>query len=238
MNTRVEIGLTEEVGAVAHLFAQARSGGPLDPVMTDAVVRSLYTSMHASAQLTLPLCEIIERDRLVARALNAAVLSLALAETLGLPPGEVRAIGFAALLHDVGMVTVPDDVIATPGTLSEQGREVVNQHAAAGARLLIESGPQFELASAVAYEHHLAEGPASYPALDFPRRSHFASRLVQVCDVFDALCSARADRAAYSVLDALALMGEVAGEQLEPELVKVFDALMRSAVDEGRVLWV
>jgi response regulator RpfG family c-di-GMP phosphodiesterase len=80
----------------------------------------------------------------------------------------------------------------------------------------------------VAYEHHIwADGTGGYPTLQFPRRTHYVSRLVQVCDVYDALSTKRPYRDAWPQEQTLAYLAERAGTEFDPFLVDAFTRLMR-----------
>lgn len=229
----------QEAAVVRHIHGLARNGEPVPRLEADAVVRSLYVATHGRDRLHLVLCRPARSsDRLVTRALNVTVLSMALAEELGLSPAEVRAIGLSGLLHDIGMALVGVELLSKGGELSDAERDEVQRHASEGARLLVASGEHFGLAAAVAYEHHLREGERSYPALRFPRESHFASRLVQICDVFDALCAPRADRAGRDTEQALELMKGDAGLVLDPPLTRTFTELVRAMSRDDRLDWV
>lgn len=229
----------QEAAAVRHLHALAREDEPMPRIEADAVVRSLYVTTHGHNRLRLVLCRPIRpEDRLLTRAMNVTVLSMALAEELGLSPAEVRSIGLSGLLHDIGMALVPAAVLAKDGELAEEERASMERHASEGARLLVASGSHFDLAAAVAYEHHLQEGERSYPALRFPRESHFASRLVRICDVFDALCAPRPDRAGRDTEHALELLKGDASLMLDPPLTRTFIELIRRTAVDGRLYWV
>ncbi len=97
-----------------------------------------------------------------------------------------------------------------------------------GARLILKSGQQLDVAAAVAYEHHIMIDGCGYPKLYFRRDCHPASHVVHVCDVYDALRTRRPYRDAWEHERVMAYLRDVAGTEFDPELVRVFDTMMQS----------
>jgi putative nucleotidyltransferase with HDIG domain len=180
--------------------------------------------------MILPLLQLKEFDEYTTtHSLNVSVLTMALAESLGLATDDVRTFGIAGLLHDLGKVNVPQDILNKPGKLTDQEREVMQQHPTAGAKLIIESGRRLDLAAAVAHEHHIMINGHGYPKRHYDRDCHKASKLVHVCDVFDALRTRRPYRDAWESERALTYIEERAGTEFEPEAATGFVAMMRKA---------
>jgi putative two-component system response regulator len=131
------------------------------------------------------------------------------------------------LLHDIGKVCIPHDVLNKPGQLTPAERDVIRRHPVDGARLILQSGQQLDVAAAVAYEHHIMIDGCGYPTLHFRRDCHPASHVVHVCDVYDALRTTRPYRAAWEHEQVMAYLRENAGTEFDPALVRTFDAMMR-----------
>ena len=109
--------------------------GAVPLVEAEAVVRSLAIAMHGGRQVMLPLLQLKEFDQYTTtHSLNVAVLSMALAEFLGLSATDVRTFGIAGLLHDIGKTKIPLEVLTKPGKLTAEERALMNEHPAAGAR--------------------------------------------------------------------------------------------------------
>jgi putative nucleotidyltransferase with HDIG domain len=147
---------------------------------------------------------------------------MALAERLGFASTDVRAIGEAALLHDVGKSRIPLEVLNKRGRLTESEWKLIREHTVEGARILLASGNRMELAATVAYEHHLNVKGDGYPELAFPREPHPVSSLIQVCDVYDALRTRRPFRPPWPADRAIRFLEERSGEHLDPEYVAEF----------------
>jgi len=220
--------LDEEADAVRWIHQEIGEAGTLALLEAEAVVRSLAVAMHGSNRVVIPLLRLKEFDQYTTtHSINVGVLAMALAEALGFGARDVHAFGTAGLLHDIGKVRVPRDILVKPGKLSVEERAVLDKHPVDGARIILESDEKLGVASAVAYEHHIMIDGGGYPVMRYPRECHFASRLVHVCDVFDALCTDRPYRAAWEIDRALAYIGERAGSEFDPAIARGFEAMMR-----------
>jgi HD-GYP domain-containing protein (c-di-GMP phosphodiesterase class II) len=158
-----------------------------------------------------------------------AVLAMGLAEYLGLGSREIRQFGVAGLLHDLGKVRIPKEILVKPGKLSDEEREVMQQHPVDGARLILQRESRLETAAFVAYEHHIMIDGGGYPRLRYPRDCHYASKLVHVCDVYDALCTDRPYRAAWESSRTLTYLAERASREFDPEIVETFTQMIQQS---------
>jgi putative two-component system response regulator len=132
----------------------------------------------------------------------------------------------AGLLHDIGKTRIPKDILVKPGKLTDAEREVMNRHPVDGARLILKSEQSLDLAAVVAYEHHIMIDGTGYPHFRYGRACHLASRLVHVCDVFDALRTDRPYRQAWPLQKTLAYIEERAGTEFDADIVRGFVAMM------------
>ena len=215
----IAFNLKDEADAVVWVHDVLRDGGELPLMEAEAVVRSLTVAIHGDQQMMLPLLQLRQFDEYTTtHSLNVSVLSMGLAEWLGLGGRDVRVVGVAGLLHDLGKVTIPKEILTKPGGLDDREREIMNKHPTEGARMILASDQQLDLAAAVAYEHHIMIDGGGYPSLRYPRDCHFASKLVHVCDVYDALRTRRPYRASWPAKKVLAYIEE-----------KIWDRIRRSS---------
>ena len=220
--------LDDEIEAVGWIHAEVRETDSLPLAEANAVVRSLSLAMHSQTRMLMPLLQLKTYDQYTTtHATNVSVLAMALAEYIGLPPKDVREFGVAGLLHDLGKVRVPKEILIKPGALTAQEVAVLRKHPVDGARLILAREQKLDLAATVAYEHHIMINGLGYPRFRYQRETHFASRLVHLCDVFDALCTARPYRDAWASEMALAYVEERAGTDFEPKLAEAFTGMMR-----------
>ena len=204
------------------------AGHPIPLLEAYGVVRSLSLAMHGGQAMMLPLLQLKEFDQYTTtHSMNVAVLSMALGEFLGSPPAAVRAYGLAGLLHDLGKVKIPREILIKPGALTPQERAVVEAHPVEGAKLILAGSTPLDLAAVVAYEHHRYHDGGGYPHVHYHSGAHQASRLVHVCDVYDALRTRRPYRDAWSSTEALTYIQGRSGSEFDPAMVAGFVEMMR-----------
>ena len=221
-------GLREECETLRWMHDEVENRGKLPLLEAEAVVASLSVAMHAEQAVILPLLNLKEFDQYTTtHSMNVAVLAMALAESLELGPAQVRAVGVAGLLHDLGKVRIPREVLLKPGRLTDAERAEIQRHPVEGARIILAGEQPLDLAAVVAYEHHIMLDGTGYPHRHFARETHYGSRLVHVCDVYDALRTRRPYREAWESEAALAYIEERAGMEFDPALAHTFTAMMR-----------
>jgi putative nucleotidyltransferase with HDIG domain len=224
----ISYSLGEEVASIQSMHREVLERKKLPLAEAEAVVRSLSMAMHGDQQMILPLLQLREFDEYTTtHSLNVSVLVMALAEHLELSPQDVRTFGVAGLLHDLGKVNIPPDILNKPGKLTDQERQVMQNHPVEGAKLIIESGRRLDLAAAVAHEHHIMINGHGYPTRHYHRECHKASNLVHVCDVYDALRTRRPYRDSWESERVLGYIEERAGTEFEPGIAKSFVEMMR-----------
>lgn len=144
-----------------------------------------------------------------------------MASRLGLPKSEVARIRTAALLHDVGKINTPHEIINKPASLTDAEFDVIKRHPGDGAAMVADLGDP-ELTAIVRHHHERYNG-GGYPDGVTHTEVPIGSLIIAVADTFDALTSARPYRAAMSHEKAMAVLVEEAGEQLDPRAVGVFE---------------
>jgi len=224
----MKYSLREEIASVEWMHGEIKDARRLQMLEAEATVRSLSVAMHGDQAYMIPLLRLKDFDQYtVTHTLNVSVLTMALAEHLELSPREIRAFGIAGLLHDLGKVKVPDDILNKPGKLTDEERLVINSHTVEGARIIMETEEHLDLAAVVAYEHHIKIDGGGYPNVRYHRACHQASNLVHVCDVFDALRTHRPYREAWSTERALGILEEGAGPEFDKDIAHAFITMMR-----------
>ena len=154
-----------------------------------------------------------------------------LAAEIGMPEEDVRLIGQAAALHDVGKIGVPDAVLLKPGKLTAEEFEVVKTHTVIGARILSgSSSPLLQMAERIAGSHHERWDGAGYRGL-VREATPVEARITSVADAFDAMTHDRPYRAARPVDEALEEIERERGRQFDPDIVDAFRAVIRRLAD-------
>ncbi|MGH9237600.1 MAG: HD-GYP domain-containing protein [Vicinamibacterales bacterium] len=226
----LDTSLREEAETLRWMQQEVQLHGTIPLLEAEAVVRSLAVAMHGDRRMVFPLLQLKEFDQYTTtHSLNVAVLAMGLAEKIGCNKKEIRAFGVAGLLHDIGKIRIPIGVLTKPGKLTEEERRMFKHHPADGARLILESDEALDVAAVVAYEHHMMLDGGGYPTPYYARPTALASRLVHVCDVFDALRTRRPYRDAWEAETVLAYLKERAGTEFDPSLVEPFVEMMRQS---------
>lgn len=220
--------LNEEAETVRWMHEEVNMRGKLPLIEAETVVRSLSVAMHGDSQIIIPLVQMKEFDEYTTtHSLNVSVLAMALAEFMGLAARDVRAFGVAGLLHDLGKVRVPKDILNKPGKLTEEEFDIIKTHPVEGAKIIVESDRELDVAAVVAYEHHMMLNGGGYPKYKIAREAHRASRFVHVCDVYDALRTNRPYREAWEADRVLAHIEKGAGPDFDADVVQAFSAMMK-----------
>jgi len=161
-------------------------------------------------------------------ASQIAELAGATCEELGIPPAAARIVRLGALLHDIGKIGIPEEILRKPGPLTDDERHKMQQHPDIGARIL-EPVPYFaDLVPLVRASHERWDGrgyPDGLRAEEIP----LGSRVIAVCDAFHAMTEDRVYRKAMSQEGAIAEIERCAGTQFDPTCVTALIAVIRGS---------
>ncbi|HEY5286321.1 MAG TPA: HD domain-containing phosphohydrolase [Solirubrobacteraceae bacterium] len=161
--------------------------------------------------------------------------STLLAEAIGMNPDFCRRIGYAAPLHDVGKVAIPDAILLKPGQLTIEERAIVETHAEEGHRLLRGSSSSIlDMGATIALSHHERWDGGGYPRGLTAESIPIEGRIVAIADVFDALTSHRVYRKAFSVEKAVEMMLDQAERHFDPVLLHKFMEVLDSSGADAR----
>jgi hypothetical protein len=162
---------------------------------------------------------------------RVALRAVQLGERLGLSAGRLRSLAIGGLLHDVGKLSVPVKILQKPGPLTDEEHAIVRRHPERGRRLIVQLGgfpPQVER---LVLDHHERLDGAGYPRGLSAEQLDIETRVLTVCDVYDALISKRVYREAWSQERAIALLREQSGTAFDPRCVAALEELL---ADEER----
>ena len=154
--------------------------------------------------------------------------SEALARAINLPEDEVQRIKLGALLHDVGKIGIPENVLKKPDKLSDEEWEIMKQHPVIGAeKVLAPNEALRDLIPMVKYHHERIDGKG-YPEHLKGDKIPLAAKIVAVADTFHALISDRPYRKGMPIEKACAILREGAGVQWDSDLVRQFISIAPS----------
>lgn len=177
----------------------------------------------------LLLGDVVEADDSYTGEHSKSVVRLALdvAAELGLDPARARNVEFGALLHDVGKLAIPNEIINKPGRLNEREWETVKTHTIEGQKMLERiGGVMSEVGSIVRASHESWDG-SGYPDGLMGEEIPIEARIVAACDAFNAMTTTRSYRRAMRPADAVAEMEACAGSQFDPTVVEALLAVVR-----------
>lgn len=150
---------------------------------------------------------------------RVALLAVAIGERLGLPEGRLRQLALGGLLHDVGKLSVPNEILNKPGRLTDAEFAEIRRHPGAGRQLLTELGGFPRLVLDLVESHHERLDGDGYPNHIAAAELDLAVRILTVADVYDALTADRVYREAWTSERALALLDDEAGRAFDVECV-------------------
>jgi len=158
---------------------------------------------------------------------NVCILTMSLAESLGFKGENLHQMGVASLLHDVGKIFIPEEILNKAGKLSQDERTIIETHTVKGARYLMGLDGIPKLAVISALEHHLKYDGSGYPSIKGGWRPNIASQIICVADVFDAMRSKRSYQEAMPLAKIEEVLRKGSGASFNPQLVDHFLKLIK-----------
>ena len=158
-----------------------------------------------------------------------AEMAVSLAHALDLPNGEVERVRTASLLHDLGKLAIPDEILTNPGELTDPEWRVVSEHPKIGQVVLEQAGALRDAATIVLHHHEWYDG-RGYPHGLSGQEIPVGARIVAIADAYEAMVAGRPYRGAISHDKAIAELRRHAGVQFDPDLVRLFSVLFAEGV--------
>lgn len=161
---------------------------------------------------------------------GVAGLMLELAQYMGMNPPEARRSYLIGLVHDIGKIGIPEHILNKPGRLTDEEFSVIQQHPVIGANILCKISGFEDICTAVRHHHERYDGGG------YPDKLHRAdvpmySRMLAVCDTYDAMTNARCYRQPFTELEAIKEIERCAATQFDPAISDMFITMLRT----GRV---
>ncbi|MGQ9465469.1 MAG: HD-GYP domain-containing protein [bacterium] len=159
-------------------------------------------------------------------------LALRLAERMGIADGRKKVLYYAGLLHDIGKIAISESILNKPGRLDEFEFAEIKKHPVEGAKMLEEIEGLKDVVPIIRHHHENFDGtgyPDGLKGMEIP----LESRILAVCDVYDAMTTVRSYRKPFSYNSALVAIASFIGTKLDPQVVSEFIKMMRTE-KEGR----
>ena len=209
------------------LWQAAKAGDQPDPGAARKIIDSLAKMVTQDRTSLMALTALKKYDNYTfTHMVNVSALSMAQARALNVDGALLREFGFAALMHDIGKVNTPLDVLNKPDKLSKDEFEIMKRHVVDGAHILRRTPEMPALAPIVAFEHHLKQDLSGYPEKIGSRKLNLCTMIVSIADVFDALRSNRPYRQGLATARIRSIMGEQGNPAFNQPLLKRFVNLM------------
>jgi len=232
----------ESLARARQTFDELLAGGRLNVAGVRDLVRLLVGRVVSSHAALAQILAVKRYENLTyIHSVNVAVLSLLLGRQLGLGDEQLTLLVEAAVLHDVGKTRIPIDLVKKPGALDRRERRMMEAHPVLGAELLAQIDGLHRLTPVVALEHHRTVVGGGYPDLGAGVVPHMLSQIVSVADIYEAITGARSYQEPTPPERACLLLARLAGEKLNPALVKAFvgaitffpiGSIVRTSLDE------
>jgi putative nucleotidyltransferase with HDIG domain len=215
------------VETAENLWNAAKAGDQPDPGAAKKIIDGLAKLVSRDRTSLMALTALKKYDNYTfTHMVNVAALSMAQARALNIDGPLLREFGFAALMHDIGKVYTPLEVLNKPDKLSKSEFDIMKRHVLDGAHILRRTPEMPALAPIVAFEHHLKQDLSGYPEKIGSRRLNLCTMIVSIADVFDALRSNRVYRQGMATGRIRAIMGEQDNPAFNQALLKRFVNLM------------
>jgi len=208
--------------AVMSLFGEARLGKAVDAEACLPLVEEVASSVARNPSALISLARLKTKDDYTyMHSVAVCALMVSLARQMGLDEARTREAGLAGLLHDIGKMAMPLNVLNKPGALTDAEFAIMRDHPARGFEMLKEGASVPEAALDVALRHHEKMDGTGYPGKLAGEQISLLSRMGAVCDVYDAITSNRPYKNAWDPASSLARMAQWSGH-FDPRVFQAF----------------
>jgi putative nucleotidyltransferase with HDIG domain len=218
---------SDAVNLAGALWEGTKQDGLPDPHAARQLVDNLAQAVAQNRTALIALTALKEYDNYTfTHMVNVSILTMAQARALGIEGTLMREFGLAALMHDIGKVRTPVEILNKPDRLSEAEFDIMRMHVLDGAEILRRTPEIPALAPVVAFEHHLRLDGTGYPVGAKRSTLNIGTMLCSIADVYDAMRSQRAYQLAFPSDRVLAVLKRDDGAQFDQHLVRRFSQLM------------
>ena len=182
-------------------------GKGLDVMLAKEVVATLVDSIIQSPDALVWLTQLKNRDEYTSQhSMNVAILAIALGRHLNVSKMELNNLGLCGMMHDMGKMQIPLDLLNKPGKLTPEEFKIVSSHTTLGWKLLMSSSNMFGGAIDVAYTHHENLDGTGYPRGLIAEQINSYTRIVSIADMYDAITSDRGYQKGRTHLEATSII--------------------------------
>jgi HD-GYP domain-containing protein (c-di-GMP phosphodiesterase class II) len=212
---------------IRDVETQAKLGRVFEMEPLQALVNNLLHELFLDPAAVLGLTAIKSHDDYTLNhAINVSILALSLGVALDLDEASMHSLGLSALLYDLGKVRIPEGILNKESPLTADEWTIIKSHATEGADLLKRIQLVDQMPMVVAYEHHQRHDLQGYPEPRGQAEQHLFSKVVALCDAYDAMTTSRPFRREIRPDKALAVLMQGRGKAYDPSLTKTFVAML------------
>lgn len=195
--------------AVTSMFKEARMGKALSSDDALPIVEEISTSVTRNPGALIGLARLKDKDDYTyMHSVAVCALMVSLARQLGLNDEQVREAGMAGLLHDIGKMAIPLNILNKPGKLTDAEFDAVKSHPVEGHRMLLEGSGIGDVVLDVCLHHHEKVDGSGYPGRLTDEQISLYAKMGAVCDVYDAITSNRPYKNGWEPAESLRKMAE------------------------------
>ena len=217
----------QTVEQAAALWAQVSAEGAADPAAAMNIVDGLASGISQNRRAMLALTALCRYDNYTfTHMVNVSVLTMAQARSVGIDGPLLRHFGLAGLMHDIGKIRTPHDILAKPDKLTDAEFAIMKRHPIDGAEILRRQLELPPLAAVVAFEHHLRIDGTGYPSSVHRGGLNLATQMCGIADVYDAMRSQRGYQEAFPTDRIQAVLRQNDGSRFDQHLVRRFSQLL------------
>jgi putative nucleotidyltransferase with HDIG domain len=218
---------SDATNVAGGLWETAKTEGTPDPKAARALVDGLAQAVSANRTALIALTALKNYDNYTfTHMVNVSILTMSQARSLGLDGSPLRELGLAALMHDIGKVRTPTEILNKPEKLTDDEFKVMRMHVVDGAEILRRTPEMPAVAPVIAFEHHLRLDGTGYPFGVSRPGLNIGTMLCSIADVYDAMRSQRAYQQAFPSERILEVMKRSDGQQFDQHLVRRFTQLL------------
>ena len=217
----------EAVSVASLVWESARSDSGPDPAAAQSMIDGLARAVVQNRSALVALTALKDYDNYTfTHMVNVSILTMGQARALGIDGPLLREFGMAALMHDIGKVKTPTEILNKPDKLTDEEFAIMKRHVVDGAEILRSTPEIPALAPIVAFEHHLRIDGSGYPDGVSRPALNLATMLCGIADVYDAMRSQRKYQQAFPSERILAVLQRNDGRQFDQNLVRRFVQLL------------
>lgn len=217
-------GTHENARALTRSFMdEVRLGRGIDIKEVKVAVSECVRSILRNPDAMLWMAKLRSRDEYTSEhCLNVGLLAIAFGRHLGASEEDLNKLGVAGMLHDIGKMQTPTNILLKTSPLDENEFQIVQQHAQQGRDILLAHRNVYHGAVDVAYSHHENLDGSGYPRKIKSGNITDFTRIITLCDVYDAITSDRVYKKGASSLNALRIIHDQSGKKFDPKLGQEF----------------